>query len=151
MKGDARSSCTAVESTARVSFLEKLDPDMIRFMLLPYQKHVTENMRYPATYWGFISFETQKSVQLYGAPSPQMSEDSQQTFEDIVKDHLNEDLRSYKVPGLEVLVVDIDSKSTIRDGRSLRSKSNSRHLEDLGVSVEATITWKYVPPPDVDI
>eukprot|EP00554_Chaetoceros_debilis_P014309 CAMPEP_0194124942 /NCGR_PEP_ID=MMETSP0150-20130528/59201_1 /TAXON_ID=122233 /ORGANISM="Chaetoceros debilis, Strain MM31A-1" /LENGTH=2931 /DNA_ID=CAMNT_0038818727 /DNA_START=94 /DNA_END=8886 /DNA_ORIENTATION=- len=150
-KGDAQSSCTAVESTARVSFWEELDPDMIRFVLLAYQKHVTDNMKYPATYWGFISFETQNSVQLYGTPSPQMSEDSQQTFEDIVKDYLNEDLQSYKVPGLEVLVVDIDSISSISDARSLRSNKNSRRLEDLGVAVEATITGQFVPPPDVDI
>ena len=154
---DEASSCSAVESIAVVSFWEELDPDLIVFLLLKFQPFVTKGMWYKTTYWGFAPFSADKTIQLAGVPAVEMPEDSKNVLEGIVKNYLSTDLSSLNVPGLKVLVVDINSVKSLASSRS-RSRSlkelpasDHRLLDAYGIEVETTVAGQYRPPPEVDV
>jgi len=146
--GDEASTCSPVESEAIVEFWEELDPDLMRYILLMFQPAVTNGMKYKATYWGLVPFESDRSIQLYGVPEPSMPAKTQDTFEGIVKAYLNEDLASMSIPGLEVLVVVVHTVKQLGERRRhLTGSLRDRSLEEFGVDVETTIAGQYKPPP----
>ena len=124
----------------------------MRYILLMFQPAVTNGMKYTATYWGSMPFESDRRVQLYGVPEPIMSAETQDTFQGILKQYLNEDLANMNIPGLEVLVVMVNSVQKLGGrSRSLSRSTRGRSLEELGVDVDTTFAGQYKPPPDVDV
>ena len=125
---------------------------MMRYLLLEFQPSVTNEMRYKATYWGFVGFESDKNIQLYGVPEPVMPAETKTIYEGVLKEYLNEDLQTMNIPGLEVLIVLVNSVQKLKAGRrSLTASSWDRSLGDYGVDVVTTVAGQYIPPPEVDL
>ena len=133
-----------------VTFWEELDPDLIRYIMFNFEKFVTDQMKYRATYFGDIQFMANKSIQLAGVPSTELPQNSRQIYEGIVKEYLKKDLAVLNIPSLEVLIVEIESVIPLGQSRSLQVLDYKRSLQYTGIEVETTVAGKYKSPPEVD-
>ncbi len=114
-----------------------------------FGQYLAGGMTYKARYWGVEAVSTITSMSFYGLPSVEMSDETKATYEETLKNFLNDKAATMDVDQLTFLSVSVQNVSPILPDRSLQY--NGRVLsEPEGVDVTSLVTAQYFPPPKID-